>query len=195
MVKFELIEGANTKPFEKAIEAEMEKPLRFFEKETAKIRTGRASTSLIEDIKVSCYGTVMALKDVAALSAPDVQLLVIQPWDKSIMADIEKAITASDLGITPINDGTVIRLQLPRMSGTRRDEFIKALHKKLEESKMAMRTARKDFHVLIRDAEKAKKISEDYGKRLQDILQKITDKYTDLCEKVSAKKEEELRSL
>jgi ribosome recycling factor len=195
MITFDFNEGASTKPFEKAIETEMEKPLRHFEKEVAKVRTGRASTTLIEDVRVSCYGTVMPLKDVAALSAPDLQLLVIQPWDKSIMGDIEKAITVSDLGLTPLNDGTVIRLQLPRMSGSRRDEFVKALHKKLEECKVGLRTVRKEFHTLIRDAEKGKKFSEDYGKRLQDILQKITDKYTEAADKISNKKEDELRSL
>ncbi len=195
MVSFAFVEGANTKPFEKAVEAEMDKPLKHFEKELSKIRTGRAQTSLLEDIRVSAYGNVMPLRELASLSAPDAQTLLIQPWDKTIIPDIEKALAASDIGTSPITDGTLIRLQLPRMSTARRDELIKAVSKKLEESKVGLRAIRKDFHNLIRDAEKSKKISEDYSKRLQDILQKITDRSIDSADKLSAKKEHELKTM
>ncbi|MFA6066057.1 MAG: ribosome recycling factor [Candidatus Babeliaceae bacterium] len=195
MIKFDYVEGSNTKGFEKSIETEMSTHIAHFEKELIKIRTGRSHTSMIEDIKVSCYGNMMPLKDLAALTAPDVQLLVIQPWDKSIMPEIEKAISLSDLGVTPLNDGNVIRIQLPRMSSNRRDELAKMLHKKLEECKISIRNVRKEFHNLIRDAEKGKRVSEDSSRRLQDILQKITDKFIENSDKLSIKKEEEIKSL
>jgi ribosome recycling factor len=196
MIKnFTFVEGAPTKPFDAAVEAEMQNPVKFFEKELLKIRTGRAHTSMIEEVKVSAYGNIVPLKQVAAISAPDVGLLVIQPWDKSIMGEIEKAISTSDLGITPLNDGNVIRLQLPRMSSDRRDELAKTLSKKLEECKVALRNIRKEFHNNIREAEKGKKISEDYSKRIQDSLQKVTDKMIELADKMSHKKEEEIRAI
>lgn len=195
MIKLDYIEGSSTKAFEKNVEAEMSPHIAHFEKELVKIRTGRAHISMIEDLRVSCYGTSMPLKDLAALSAPDVQLLVIQPWDKEIMPDIEKAFSMSDLGVTPLNDGNVIRIQLPRMSSNRRDELAKILSKKLEECKISIRNVRKDFHNLIREAEKSKKISEDSSRRLQDLLQKITDKMIETSDKMSVKKEEEIKSL
>ncbi len=190
-----LTEGGSTKQLEQAIDAGMDTHIKHFEKELVKIRTGRANTAMIEDIKVNCYGTIMALKDTAALSAPEPQMMIVQPWDKTIIIDIEKAIMASDLGVTPLNDGNIIRLVLPKMSGSRRDELLKVLSKKLEECKIALRNVRKDFHNFIREAEKGKKISEDTGKRLQDLLQKITDKHTALADKFAAKKEEEIKSL
>lgn len=195
MISFTLTEGGSSKPFEAFIESEMDKSIKHLEKELSKLRTGRASTAMIEDIKVSCYGSLMSLKDTAALSAPEATLLVVQPWDKGIMPEIEKAISMSDLGVTPLNDGTVIRIQLPRISKERRDELVKVLQKKLEECKVSIRNVRKDVHSFIRDTEKAKKISEDYGKRLQDLLQKITDKFCDLSDKVASKKEIELKDL
>lgn len=191
----EFSESMNQKNFEKLIETEMDKHLKHFEKEAAKIRTGRAHPSLVEDIKINAYGNIMPLKDLAAISAPEAQLLVVQPWDKTIIAEIEKSLTTSDLGITPLNDGTLIRLPMPKMSSSRRDELIKTLSKKLEESKVAVRNVRKDFHNLIRDAEKGKKISEDLSKRLQDSLQKVTDKVIEAADKISSKKEDEIKSL
>ncbi len=195
MITFNFVEGAPTKQFDSAVENEMQNPLKFFEKELIKIRTGRAHTSMIEEIKVNAYGNIMPLKQVAAISAPDVNLLVVQPWDKGVMADIEKALSTSDLGVTPLNDGNVIRIQLPRMSSDRRDELAKTLSKKLEEAKVALRNIRKEYHNLIRESEKGKKISEDYSKRLQDALQKVTDKMIEAADKLSRKKEEEIRSI
>lgn len=195
MIVFKFVEGAPTKDFETALSAEMDKTVKFFEKELLKIRSGRAHTSMIEDIKVNSYGTMMPLKQVAALSAPDVNLLVIQPWDKGIIGDIEKAISTSDLEVTPVNDGNVIRIQLPRLSTERREELIKTLGKKVEETKVTLRNVRKDFHNLIRESEKGKKISEDYSKRLQDVLQKFTDKIIENIDKSAKKKEDEIRSV
>lgn len=195
MLTFTFTEGASTKPFEVFIESEMDKNIKHFEKELMKIRTGRAHTSMIEDIKVPCYGAAMPLKELAALSAPDSQLLVIQPWDTGLISDIEKAIASSDLGITPSNDGATIRIQLPRMSTSRREELAKVLSQRLEDCRIALRNVRKEVHNLIRDIEKSKKISEDYSKRLQDLLQKIIDKSTEMAEKLAQKKTAELMSL
>lgn len=195
MLTFTFVEGAPTKPFEAFIDAEMDKSIKHFEKEIAKIRTGRAHTSMVEDIKVSCYGSIMPLKETAAISAPEAGLLVIQPWDKTIIPEIEKAITSSDLGINPLNDGNIIRLPLPRMSAARREELSKMLGQRLEECKIGVRNARKEIHTLLRDTEKGKKISEDYAKRLQDLLQKITDRFTDLADKMANKKDVELKEL
>lgn len=195
MFKFDLNENANLKAFEKAIEVEMDPYIKHLERELVKIRTGRSHPSMVEDIKVNAYGTMMSIKDTAAISAPDVQLIVIQPWDKALIPDIEKAVGASDLGVTPFNDGNVIRIQLPKMSSSRRDELVKILGKKLEEARIAVRNVRKDVHNAIRDTEKGKKISEDLSRRLQDLLQKVTDKFTDLVDKAGAKKEGEIKQL
>ena len=195
MANYTFTEGASTKPFETVVEADMQKHIQHFEKELQKIRTGRAHPSMIEDIKVFAYGTLMPLKETAAVSAPDAQLLVVQPWDKTIIPEIEKAIAASDLGVTPMTDGPIIRIVLPKMSSSRRDELSKVLGKRLEECKIALRNVRKDVHTAIRDTEKDKKISEDYSKRLQDLLQKITDKVTAVADTLSSKKDAEIKAL
>ncbi len=195
MAHYTFTEGASLKPFESTVESDMLKHLQHFEKEIQKIRTGRAHPSMVEDIKVTAYGTVMPLKEVAAIAAPDTQLITIQPWDKTIIADIEKALQLSDLGVTPQTDGPLIRVILPKMSSSRRDELTKTLGKRLEECKIALRNVRKDVHTAIRDAEKDKKISEDYSKRLQDLLQKITDKITAQADMFMGKKEIEIKAL
>lgn len=182
-----------TNEFEKAIAAEMDKPLKHFQKELTTIRTGRASTAVLENVPVVCYGSQMLLKELAALSAPDARLLVIQPWDKGTIADIEKALLASELGLTPVNNGEIIRIQLPMMSTERRDELTKMLHKKLEECRTQMRNIRKDVQNLVRDTEKKKVISEDFAKKLLELLQKQVDLAITNAEKLSDKKEQEIK--
>ena len=186
----------NQKDFEKAIAVEMENPIKHFERELIAIRTGRAHASLIENIKVTCYGSkVMNLKEVSSIAVPDARLITVQPWDMAIIGDIEKAITNSELGVTPVNDGNLIRIRLPEMSSARRDELVKVLHKKLEDARISIRNIRKDFHNLIRDSEKAKQISEDHSKRLGDVLQKTTDKHIQTVEQMSQKKETEIKTI
>ena len=178
------------------MEAEMENPLKHFERELIKIRTGRAHTSMIEDIPVSAYGLdPVPLKGLGVVAAPDARLLTVQPWDVSIIPDIEKAITASGIGVSPVNDGKIIRLRLPEMSSERREELIKMLHKKLEECRVAIRNVRKDFKNLITDAKKDKKISENFHNRLADLLQEITDNYIGKAESLAKKKETELATV
>lgn len=194
-MKIQLTEGASTKQFEKDIETEMDQHIKHFEKELIKIRTGRAHPAMVEDIKVNAYGSLMPLREVAAISAPDVGLLLIQPWDKTLIDDVEKSLAQSDLGVTPANDGNVIRIALPKMSTSRRDELTKILAQKLEACKVSVRNVRKEVQNIIRDTEKSKKISEDYGRRLQDSLQKITDKFIENSDKMAAKKESEIKTL
>ncbi|OGB83860.1 ribosome recycling factor [candidate division TM6 bacterium RIFCSPHIGHO2_12_FULL_32_22] len=179
--------------FQKAIAPEMQKHIQHFQKELTAIRTGRASSSLVEDLLIECYGSKMKLKEVASIATPEARLIVIQPWDKSILGDVEKGILTSELGLTPVNNGELIRIQLPMMSTERRDELIKLLNKKLEECKAHIRNARKDFQNSVRDAEKKKAISEDFAKSLLDILQKETDKFIAEAEKNSSKKEQDIK--
>jgi ribosome recycling factor len=184
------------KSFQKPMEAEMENPVRHFERELIKIRTGRAHTSMIEDIPVSCYGQdAVPLKGLGVVSAPDPRLLTVQPWDASVIADIERAIVASGIGVSPANDGKIIRLRLPEMSSDRREELIKQLHKKLEECRVSIRNVRKDFKNLITDAKKDKKVSENFHNRLADVLQEITDAYIAKVEGMAKKKEIELTTV
>lgn len=195
MKDFVIVEN-DTKSFEAAVSAEMDKSIKHLEGELIKIRTGRAHVSMIEDIKLIIYGgQTMTLKGVATLGAPEADLLTIQPWDVSIIPDIEKAILASDLGVKPLNDGRIVRLQLPKMSSSRRDELVKILGKKLEECKIAVRNIRKDFNNLIRDAKKDKTISENFFNRLEDLLQKVTDNFTTKADQMSEKKSKELTTI
>ncbi len=190
----QIIEG-DINSFVNASSVEMEKVLKFFEKDLVSLRTGRASTALIENILVDAYGQTVKLREVAALSAPDPRLLVIQPWDKSLLNSIQKGIMVSDLGINPAVDGEIIRLQLPMMSSERREEFVKVLAKKTEEAKTQIRNVRKDFHNKIRDAKEEKEASEDFLKRLEEALQKNTDAWIEKIIAVGKKKEAELRAV
>lgn len=192
-IKEILLVENDIKSFQTPMEAEMTKPIKFFEGELLKVRTGRAHTSLIEDIQVAAYGqSAMPLKNLAALAAPEARLLTIQPWDVGIIPDIEKAIQTSEIGINPATDGKIIRLQLPEMSAQRRDELLKMLGKKLEECKIAIRNVRKEFHNLLRDSKKDKVISENFHNRLEDVLQKVTDKFIEQAEQLSKKKEKDI---
>jgi ribosome recycling factor len=194
MIKIQLIEN-DEKSFKAAMEGEMAKALKHFEGELIKIRTGRAHTSLVEDIQISVYGNPPApLKQMAALAAPDVRLITIQPWDASVLNEIEKALLNSDIGIKPANDGTVIKLVLPEMSSTRREELTKVLGKKLEECRVAIRNVRKDFNNLVRDGKKDKVISENFFSRLSDLLQKVTDNFIEKAEQLGSKKEKEIKA-
>jgi ribosome recycling factor len=185
----------DSKSFESLLKEHLESSIKHFEKELLTIRTGRAHTSLIEEIKVHCYGQIMPLRELATLGAPDSRLLTIQPWDKSLMGEIEKAILTSDIGATPINDGNIIRIQLPQMSTSRRDELVKVLGKKTEECKISIRNTRKDFHNEVRDAEKKHIISEDFAEKLTDLLQKVTDQYITKTDQMHDKKTTEIRTV
>jgi ribosome recycling factor len=191
MIEIAFSEG-DTKSFESLLKEHMDKPLKHYDKELAAIRTGRASIAILENIKVEAYGQVMGLRELATLSAPDARLLTVQPWDKTIIAEIEKAITVSDIGAAPVNDGTIIRIQLPQMSASRREELVKLLGKKTEECKVSVRNIRKDFHNEVRDADKMHIISEDFAEKLSVLMQKVTDGFIEKIDQIHNKKAAEI---
>jgi len=173
-------------------ERRMQKAVEALKQDLGSIRTGRANAALLERITVDYYGTPTPINQVATISIPEARLLVIQPWEKKILTDIEKAIQKSDLVINPNNDGQVIRLNIPPMNEERRRDLVKTLHKKLDEHKVAVRNIRRDVHDKLRDREKKKEVSEDELKRSTDRLQKLTDRFIDEMEKVGKTKELEI---
>ncbi len=182
--------------FQSPMEAEAEKAIKHFEGELIKIRTNRAHTSLVDGLDVAAYGQApMPLKTLAVLTAPEARLITVQPWDTSIIPDIEKAIIASGIGINPRNDGKIIYLQLPEMSSERRDELVKILGKKLEECKVTIRNVRKEFHNLIRNAKKDRTISENFHNRLESVLQKITDNFVAKADSLAEKKKKDITTV
>lgn len=174
------------------IEEKMGKAIEALRRDLVTIRTGRASPALVERLTVEYYGTPTPLNQVASISAPEARLLVIQPWDKSVMPLIEKAILKSDLGLNPSNDGRVIRLAIPQLSEERRRDLTKVVHRKVEETRVAIRNLRREGVDDLRDFEKEKLITEDDFKRGQERLQKLTDRYIEEAERVGLAKEKEI---
>lgn len=195
MINLQFNEGDNITKFETPLKNEMQKQLDFFDKELKKIRTGRAHTSLVEDLTVSCYGNMMKLRDTATITVPDAQTISIQPWDQGNSSAIESALQEASLGLSIQNDGAVLRLRIPPMTAEQRDTMVKTVYKKLEDCKVALRNVRKDFNNWIRDQEKDKNVSEDTSKRLQNTLQKNTDHYTEQADTMGAKKEKEIKTI
>jgi len=173
-------------------ERRMQKAVETLKQDINAIRAGRASAALVERITVEYYGTPTPINQVASITVPEARLLVIQPWERKLLVDIEKAIQRSDLGINPTNDGQVIRLAIPPMSEERRRDLVKTLHKKLDEHKVAVRNVRRDVQDKLRDREKKKEISEDELKRNVERLQKLTDRYIEEMDKVGKAKEMEI---
>ena len=178
-----------------ALKKEMETTLEGLRKELTKVRTGRANTALIEGILVDYYGTKSPLNQLAALSAPESRLLVVQPYDKSVMSAIEKAIYQSDLGLTPVNDGKVIRVPLPELTEERRKELVRHVKKIGEEYRVSARNHRRDANERVKKLQKDKQITEDDVRATQDRVQKLTDEYVDKIEKVLKAKEDELMAV
>jgi ribosome recycling factor len=160
--------------------------------ELATIRTGRASPALVEHLKVDYVGVPTPLNQIAGISVPEARMIVIQPWDPGSLKSIELAIQKSDLGLNPINDGRLVRLSIPPLSEERRQELTKVVHRRLEERRVAVRNLRRDALEEIKKAEKAKTISQDESRRDQEQLQKITDGYIVIAEKIAQDKEKEL---
>jgi len=170
----------------------MEKHIRFLEKSFNKVRTGRASTSLLDGIKVDYYGTVTPLNQVASLSVPESQLIVISPWDKSALGAIEKAIQKSELGLVPSNDGKIIRISIPPLTEERRKELVKVVRKMAEECKINQRNTRRDANANLKNLKKDGDISEDASFSAQEEVQKITDEYVKKTDEVLLRKEQEI---
>lgn len=176
-------------------EDRMKKSIHAEERELASIRTGRASPALVENIQVEYYGTPTPMSQVASIKIPDARLLVIEPWDRGALGGIEKAIQKSDLGLTPNNDGSVIRLSFPQLTQERRQELVKVVRKRVEDGKVALRNIRRDAHDELRAMEKRKEISEDEQRRATDQLQKLVDRYIQQIEQVGKAKESELMEI
>ncbi len=170
----------------------MSKAISALKKDLASLRAGRANTALLDKITADYYGVPTPIPQMATVTAPEARLLVIQPWDKTTIPEIEKGILKSDLGITPSNDGTVIRLGFPQLTQERRAELVKLIKKKGEESRVAIRNIRRDGNDMIKDLEKDNEISEDDSRRAQDEIQKITDGFIKEIDQVIEKKEEEV---
>lgn len=171
----------------------MEKSVNLLAQELSKLRTGRASSAIVEGIKVEYYGSTLPLNQVATISIPEPRMIVIQPWDKTALGEIEKAIYKSAIGLTPNNDGSVIRLSIPPLTTERREDLIKLTQKMGEEAKVAMRNIRRDANNEIKKEEKQKKISEDGSFKGQERIQKITDEYIAKVDEVLGKKIKEIR--
>jgi ribosome recycling factor len=173
-------------------EHKMERSLAALRKDLSRIRTGRASLALLEGITVDAYGTPTPLNQVATLAAPESRLLTIQPWDKSQIGPIEKAIQRSDLGLTPVNDGKLIRLAIPPLTAERRKDLVKQVKKIGEESKVALRNVRREGNEGLKELEKSKQLSEDDWRRGQEQMQKLTDRYITQVDEVLSAKEHEI---
>ena len=170
----------------------MNKTVESLDGEYRKLRTGRASVSLVDGIRVDYYGTPTPLSQLATLTVPDPRTIMIQPWDTSIVGDVEKAILKSELGLTPMNDGKVIRINIPVLTADRRKELVKVIKKRAEETKVAVRNIRRDANERVKELKKDKAISEDDQSRAQDETQKITDEFIKKIDAVFAAKEKEI---
>ena len=170
----------------------MQKSIDALENDLKKIRTGRASLSILDDIRVDYYGTLTPLNQMASLSTPESRLITVQPWDVSVIKDVEKAILKSDLGLTPSNDGKVVRISIPPLTEERRKQLVKVIYKKSEEHKISIRNVRRDTNDLLKSLKKDGEISEDDAFKAQDQVQKITDEHIKLIDDVCKNKEKEI---
>jgi ribosome recycling factor len=182
-----------TQNIENSAKLKMEKSVTLLVQELGKLRTGRASPALLEGIKVDYYGSTLPLNQVASISVPEPRLIIIQPWDKNSLGAIEKSLYKSSIGITPNNDGSVIRLAIPPLTMERREELVKLVQKLGEDTKVAIRNIRRDANNEIKRGEKGKSISEDQSFKAQERIQKITDDFIAHVDGALNKKEREIR--
>ena len=170
----------------------MEKTVDALDQGFKKMRTGRASVSILEGIKVECYGTQMRLNQIASINIPESRLLIIQPWDQSIIGNIEKSILKSELGLTPMNDGKLIRISIPPLTEERRKELAKMAKKMAEESKVSIRNHRRDANEMLKELKNESEISEDEMYAYQDKVQKNTDEFIEKIDGIRKEKEQEI---
>jgi len=170
----------------------MGKSIEALENELKRVRTGRASLSILDPIRVDYYGTLTPLNQMASLSIPESRLITIQPWDVSVIKDVEKALLKSDLGLTPSNDGKLIRIAIPPLTEERRKQLVRSIQKKSEEFKIAVRNIRRDSNEMLKSLKKDGEISEDDAFRAQDQVQKITDEHVQLIDDIFKEKEKEI---
>jgi ribosome recycling factor len=174
------------------LQERMGKSIDSLKREYSRLRTGRASVSLLDGIRVTYYDTPTPLNQMASLAVPEPRLIVIQPWDKTAIGDIEKAILKSELGLTPINDGKVIRIAIPALTEERRKELVKVARKMAEDNKVAIRNIRRDANDMLKDLKTEKEITEDDLYRTQDEVQKITDDFISQVDELCTVKEKEI---
>ncbi len=177
------------------LEDKLKKSLVALKKDLSKLRTGVASVSLLEDIKIDYYNQPTPLNQVAAIGVPDSRTITIQPWDNTVINEIEKAIQKSDLGVNPMSDGKIIRLSFPKLTEERRRELTKVGSKMLENTKIAMRNVRRDINEKLKKMEKDKALSQDDLRKHQDEVQKTTDKHIEMAEKIYSEKEKEIMAI
>ncbi len=176
-------------------EDRMDKAMAALDRDFGKLRTGRASTALVDGIKVDYYGTPTPISQLASVAVPDSRTVTIQPWDKGSFSGVEKAILKSDLGLTPVNDGKIIRISIPPLTEERRKELVKVSRKYTEDAKVAVRNVRRDANDQLKKLEKDKTISEDELKKANDDVQKLTDKYVADADKRCQAKEKEIMDI
>ena len=173
-------------------DSRMQKSTEALKRELNTIRTGRASPALVENLMVDYYGVPTPISQLASISVPEARVLMIQPWDKQALKDVEKSILKSELGLTPNNDGNVVRINIPILTEERRRDLVKIVRRKVEEAHVAVRNVRRDSLERFREMEKAKDVSQDEGKRAQDQLQKLTDAYISQTDAQREEKESEV---
>ncbi|MDA8210921.1 MAG: ribosome recycling factor [Clostridia bacterium] len=173
-------------------EEKMQKAVAAFKKDLSTLRAGRATPSILDKVSVDYYGVPTPINQLANVSAPEPRLLVIQPWDKSVIPEVEKAILKSGLGLTPNSDGVVIRINIPQLTQERRNELVKVVKKKAEEARVVIRNLRRDHNDDFKDLEKSGDISEDDHRRAQDEVQKLTDKFIKEIDQIAQNKEKEV---
>ena len=179
----------------KNIEERMNKTISVYEEKLSEVRAGRANPAILNKVKIDYYGTPTPINQVAGVSVPEARLIVIQPWDVSVLKDIEKAILASDIGINPNNDGKVIRLAFPELTEERRKELVKDIKKMAEEAKVAVRAVRRDGIDEAKTKQKYSEITEDELKNAENDIQKLTDKKIEEVDKILENKEKEIMSV
>ena len=172
--------------------AQMEKAVEAVRREFASVRTGKATPALLDTVRVDAYGSKLPLNQVGTVSAPEPRLLVVQPWDKSLIGEIEKAIQGAGLGLNPSNDGNVIRIPVPPLTEERRKEMVRVLHKMAEEGRVAVRHARQEANKEIKRRQQEHELSEDEARRQMDEIQKLTDEYVGRIDKLLEAKEREV---
>ncbi len=173
-------------------EDKMKKAVEFTRQELSKLRSGKATVALLDDIRIDYYGQKLPIAQTSSVSTPDAHLITVQPWDKSIIQEIEKAILAANIGINPTNDGTVIRLPVPLLTEERRKELVKVAKKFVEDGRISIRNIRRDSNEHLKKAEKDEHVSEDERKRGETEVQKLTDKYIKQLDDILAGKEKEI---
>ena len=179
----------------KTLSEKMDKSINALKSEFTSIRTGQANASLLDRIFVEYYGSRTPVPQVASVTVPEARMLVVQPWDKSLLKEIEKAILQSDLGLVPMNDGNLIRMAIPQLTEERRKELVKVVNKKSEEAKVAVRNIRRDGNVFLKKEEKNSDVSKDIIKDTEDKIQKLTDKKIKEVEAVTERKIKEIMSV